>query len=83
MCWPNACSYRCSHCSRRAIPADRLHFIMFDRDPASSLASWLEKWSDRIPESRLIHNYVIATLNTLRVESYARRHGISSHTLRL
>ena len=57
-------------------PADRLHFIMLDRDPASSLASWLEKWSDRIPESRLIHNYVIATLNTLRVESYARRNGI-------
>jgi hypothetical protein len=57
-------------------PADRLHFIMLDRDPASSLASWLEKWSDRIPESRLIHNYIIATLNTLRVESYARRHGI-------
>jgi hypothetical protein len=57
-------------------PADRLHFIMLDRDPASSLASWLEKWSDRIPESRLIHNYVIATLNTLRVESYAGRHGI-------
>ena len=57
-------------------PADRLHFIMLDRDPASSLASWLEKWSDRIPESTLIHNYVIATLNTLRVESYARRHGV-------
>jgi uncharacterized NAD(P)/FAD-binding protein YdhS len=57
-------------------PADRLHFIMLDRDPASSLASWLEKWSDRIPEQRLIHNYVIATLNTLRVENYARRHGV-------
>ena len=57
-------------------PADRLHFIMLDRDPASSLASWLEKWSDRIPESTLIHNYVIATLNTLRVESYARRNGV-------
>jgi hypothetical protein len=57
-------------------PADKLHFIMLDRDPLSSLASWLEKWSDRIPQSRLIHNYVIATLNTLRVESYAKRHGI-------
>lgn len=57
-------------------PAARLHLIMLDRDPASSLASWLEKWSGRIPEGRLIHNYVIATLNTLRVESYARRHGI-------
>jgi hypothetical protein len=57
-------------------PADRMHFIMLDRDPASSLASWLEKWSDCIPEDRLIHNYVVATLNTLRVESFATRHGI-------
>jgi len=57
-------------------PADKLHFIMLDRDPASSLASWLEKWSDRIPEDRLIHNYVTATLNALRVESFAAQHGI-------
>jgi uncharacterized NAD(P)/FAD-binding protein YdhS len=57
-------------------PPNKLHFIMLDRDPASSLASWLEKWSDRIPESTLIHNYVIATLNSLRVEDYARRQGI-------
>jgi hypothetical protein len=57
-------------------PADKLHFIMLDRDPASSLASWLEKWSDRIPQDRLIHNYVTASLNALRVESFAARHGI-------
>ena len=44
-------------------PAEKLHLIMLDRDPASSLASWLEKWSDRIPEDRLIQNYVISTLN--------------------
>jgi hypothetical protein len=57
-------------------PAEKLHFIMLDRDPASSLVSWLEKWSDRLPEDRLIHNYVTATLNTLRVEGFAKRHGI-------
>jgi len=57
-------------------PVDRLHFIMLDRDPASSLASWLEKWSDRVPEDTLLQHYVIATLNTLRVESYARKHGV-------
>jgi hypothetical protein len=57
-------------------PAEKLHFIMLDRDPASSLVSWLEKWSDRVPEDRLIHNYVTATLNTLRVEGFAKRHGI-------
>jgi hypothetical protein len=57
-------------------PAAKMHFIMLDRDPASSLASWLEKWSDRVPHDKLIQNYVIATLNTQRVESYAARHGI-------
>ncbi|OPZ01042.1 hypothetical protein A5906_22575 [Bradyrhizobium sacchari] len=57
-------------------PADKLHMIMLDRDPASSLASWLEKWSDRVSEDRLIQNYVISTLNAQRVESYARRHGV-------
>jgi hypothetical protein len=34
-------------------PPDKLHLIMLDRDPASSLASWLDKWSDRAPESTL------------------------------
>lgn len=57
-------------------PVDKLHMIMLDRDPASSLASWLEKWSDRVPEDRLIQNYVISSLNALRVESHARRHGV-------
>jgi hypothetical protein len=57
-------------------PPDRLHAIILDREPASSLASWLEKWPDRAPESTLVHNYVVAALNALRVESYARRHGI-------
>jgi len=58
-------------------PADKLHMIMLDRDPASSLASWLEKWSDRVPEDRLIQNYVISTLNALRIESHARRQGVA------
>jgi uncharacterized NAD(P)/FAD-binding protein YdhS len=57
-------------------PAEKLHMIMLDRDPASSLASWLEKWSDRVPEDRLIQNFVISSLNASRVESYARRHGV-------
>ncbi|MDA9506804.1 hypothetical protein XI09_19665 [Bradyrhizobium sp. CCBAU 11386] len=57
-------------------PAEKLHMIMLDRDSASSLASWLEKWSDRVPEDRLIQNYVISSLNALRVESYATRHGV-------
>ena len=57
-------------------PPNRLHAILLDRDPASSLASWLDKWSDRAPQTTLVCNYVAAALNALRVESYARRHGI-------
>ena len=57
-------------------PPNRMHAIILDREPASSLASWLEKWSDRVPESTLIHNYVVAALNALRVQSYAWRQGI-------
>jgi hypothetical protein len=57
-------------------PASKLHFIMLDRVPATSLASWIEKWSDRVPDAALMRNFVISSLNTLRVESYAKRHGI-------
>jgi hypothetical protein len=57
-------------------PPHKLHFIMLDRDPASSLASWFDKWSDRVPESTLLHNYVVAALNALRLQSYAWRQGI-------
>jgi hypothetical protein len=57
-------------------PPDKLHAIILDRDPAGSLASWLEKWSHRAPESTLLHNYVAAALNGLRVKSYAWRQGI-------
>jgi hypothetical protein len=57
-------------------PPHKLHFVMLDRDPASSLASWLDKLRDRAPANTLIHNYVIAVLNTLRVEAYAGRQGI-------
>jgi len=57
-------------------PPNRMHAIILDREPASSLASWLEKWSDRVPESTLVHNYVVAALNALRIQSYAWRQGI-------
>ena len=57
-------------------PRHRLHCIMLDREPASSLASWIEKWSHRASEEPLVHNYVAAALNAARVENYARRHGI-------
>lgn len=57
-------------------PADRLQLLLLDREPAKSLASWLDKWSDRLPEERLVGNYVLAALNAVRVEAYARRQGV-------
>lgn len=57
-------------------PADRLHMILLDRDPVTSLASWLTKWSDRVPRDRLVTHFVLASLNAIRVERYARREGV-------
>jgi hypothetical protein len=57
-------------------PANRLHVILLDREPASSLASWLDKMSGCVPDSMLLQNYVVAALNAVGIESYARRSGI-------
>ncbi|MEH2586237.1 sulfotransferase family protein [Bradyrhizobium sp. AZCC 1721] len=57
-------------------PQARLHLIMLDREPASALASWLEKLISRAPESTLLQHYVIAALSAVRVESYAKRQGV-------
>jgi hypothetical protein len=57
-------------------PASKLHLIVLDRKPANSLASWINKWSDRVSEDVLVRNYVIAALNVNRVKSYARRQGV-------
>ncbi|NYZ15558.1 sulfotransferase family protein [Azospirillum sp. RWY-5-1] len=57
-------------------PADRLHLIVLDRDPARSLASWLAKLAHLVPAEVLQRHYVIAALNARRVKAYARSHGI-------
>lgn len=57
-------------------PQDKLHVIMLDREPASALASWLDKLETRAPAGVLLRNYVIAALNAIRVEDYARRQGL-------
>jgi hypothetical protein len=57
-------------------PQNRLHVIMLDREPASALASWLDKLGSRAPASTLLRNYVVAALNAIRVEDYARRQGL-------
>ncbi len=57
-------------------PPDKLHLVLLDRDPSRSLASWLNKWSDRVPENTLIRNYVISAINAVRVKNYAHQHGV-------
>lgn len=49
---------------------------MLDREPASALASWLEKLISRAPESTLLQHYVIAALSAVRVASYAKQQGV-------
>ena len=57
-------------------PPHRLHLIALDREPASALASWLEKLISRAPESTLLRHYVIAALSAIQVANYANRQGI-------
>ena len=57
-------------------PPSRLHLIALDREPASALASWLDKLISRASHSTLLAHYVIAALSAARVASYARQHGI-------
>ncbi|MEZ2145726.1 sulfotransferase family protein [Bradyrhizobium sp. DN5] len=57
-------------------PRHRLHLIALDREPASALASWLEKLISRAPESTLLAHYVVAALSAVRVAGYARQQGV-------
>ena len=60
--------------------ADKIHLILFDREPASALASWLARWSHRVAEERLVYHFVLAGLNAQRVARRARRHGVKTTT---
>lgn len=57
-------------------PSDKLHLLLLDRQPVDCLSSWFAKWSDRVPEEGLLRHHVLATLNIVRVEDYARRQGV-------
>jgi hypothetical protein len=57
-------------------PQDKLRLIVLDREPASSLASWINKLSHRVPAGLLVRHYVLAALNALRIEAYAHRVGV-------
>lgn len=57
-------------------PASRLQLLVLDREPESSLASWLDKLSHLVDEPTLVGHYLISALNIGRIESYARREGV-------
>ncbi|RXH40771.1 sulfotransferase family protein [Bradyrhizobium zhanjiangense] len=57
-------------------PRHQLHLIALDREPASALASWLEKLISRAPESTLLAHYVVAALSAVWVAGYARQQGV-------
>jgi hypothetical protein len=57
-------------------PAARMHVLLLDRRPLDCLASWYEKWSDRVPQERLLRHQILASLNVCRIEATARRLGI-------
>lgn len=61
-------------------PAHKIDLIAFDREPMSTLASWLAKWTDRMPAQRLAFHFVLAGLNVDRVMNSARSHGIRTTT---
>jgi hypothetical protein len=58
-------------------PADKLKLIIIDREPMSSLASWLAIFGQRVPASVLVRTHVLAALNLRRVKSYAERMGVA------
>lgn len=57
-------------------PRNWLHLIMLDREPASALASWLDKLISRAPGPTLLRHYVIAALSAARVASYVSQQGV-------
>jgi hypothetical protein len=57
-------------------PPERLKLIVLDREPSRSLASWLAIFLQRMPETLLVRNHILAALNIRRVENYAMRLGV-------
>ena len=58
-------------------PRHRLRLIALDREPASALASWLDKLISRAPADTLLAHYVLAALSAARVADYAKQQGVS------
>jgi hypothetical protein len=58
-------------------PAAKLHLLVMDREPYASLASWVAKWSDRVPRSRLVEHFALSSLQIRRMRAYASARGIA------
>jgi hypothetical protein len=58
-------------------PPEKLHLLVLDREPYASLASWIARWSDRVPRARLIQHFALSSLQIRRMRSYARANGIA------
>ncbi|HEV7806056.1 MAG TPA: hypothetical protein VGO80_09570 [Solirubrobacteraceae bacterium] len=61
-------------------PRTRLHLLLLDRDPYESLASWLSKWSDRLPRDELVGHFVLSSVNAERLHDYAVEQEIDAVT---
>jgi hypothetical protein len=58
-------------------PREKLHLLVMDRDPFQSLASWVARWSEKIPRARLVEHFAISSLQVHSKRAYARAHGIA------
>jgi hypothetical protein len=58
-------------------PPEKLHLLVLDRDPFQSLASWVARWSEKIPRARLVEHFVISSLQVHPKSAHARAHGIA------
>ena len=57
-------------------PASKLRLLVLDRNPYKSLASWLLKWSDKLPTNTLVEHFVLSSLNAHRMKKYAKENEI-------
>jgi hypothetical protein len=58
-------------------PPEKLHLLVLDRDPYAALSSWVARWSDRVPRTRLVGHFALCSLQIRRMRSYARANGIA------
>ncbi len=73
------CLFNPVHCLLEAgWPAERLHLLVLDRDPAACLDSWLAKWASRIGRDRVVANFRLSTANYVRMRAFADEAGVAT-----